>query len=211
VNPYPTRRPVDRRTAWAVSGTIAVVVVAALLFGAFVIRSGFGDGARWLTGGDPSSPSPSGSPHGPASAPPTRLRIPAIDVDTPLESLGLDADGALRAPKDFAKAGWYVKGGRPGDVGPAIIAGHVDSWRGPAVFFRLHQLRPGATVEVVREKDSVKFRVLAVHRYPKSQFPTDEVYAPTPNAQLRLITCGGVFDNTSRSYLDNVVVYAVAV
>lgn len=141
--------------------------------------------------------------------PPTRLRIDTIGVDTPLEALRLDAAGALTPPQDFALAGWYAEGSVPGDAGPAVIAGHIDSYTGPAVFARLRDLDAGDTVEVDRGGRRLTFRVLAVKQYPKDRFPTDEVYAPTPNAQLRLITCGGSFDRAARSYRDNVVVYAV--
>jgi hypothetical protein len=165
------------------------------------------DDARW----EPGAGGNGASSSAPAGAPPTRLRIASIAVDTPLEDLDLDPAGALGAPKDFAHAGWYAKGNRPGDAGPAVIAGHVDSKRGPAVFYRLHELRPGGTVEVMRGGSWMTFRVLATRRYPKERFPTDEVYAPTPNPQLRLITCGGTFDRSRGSYLDNVVVYAVLV
>jgi LPXTG-site transpeptidase (sortase) family protein len=159
--------------------------------------------------GHPSAPAGRARWETTAGEPPTRLRISAIGVDTSLERLGLDARGALRPPSDFGHAGWYADGNRPGDVGPAVIAGHVDSKTGPAVFFRLHELRAGDTVEVAVGERWVKFRVLAVRRYPKNQFPTEDVYAPTPNPQLRLITCGGAFDTSRRSYVDNVVVYAV--
>jgi sortase (surface protein transpeptidase) len=143
--------------------------------------------------------------------PPSRVRIPAIQVDSPLEDLTLDSSGALRAPVDYARAGWYAEGTAPGDVGPAVIAGHVDSHRGPAVFFRLYQLRPDDLIQVQRGGRWVIFRVVSTARYPKDKFPTAEVYGPTPDAQLRLITCGGAFNKTRRSYVDNVVVYAVVV
>jgi LPXTG-site transpeptidase (sortase) family protein len=152
-----------------------------------------------------------GAPAGPVTAaPPTRVRIPAIRVDSPLESLGLDDAGALRAPVDYGRAGWYAGGTAPGDTGPAVIAGHVDSHAGPAVFFRLYQLRPGDLVQVQRGDRWLAFRVIATARYAKDRFPTGEVYGPTPDPQLRLITCGGSFDATRRSYVDNVVAYAVA-
>jgi sortase (surface protein transpeptidase) len=139
------------------------------------------------------------------------VRIGCIAVDTRLDELDVDPSGAVQAPKDFARAGWYAKGNRPGDVGPAIIAGHVDSKKGPAVFKRLDELRAGGSVEVLRGETWMTFRVLATRHYPKTKFPTDEGYAPTPNAQLRLITCGGAFDHSRGSYLDNIVVYAVLV
>src|SRR4029453_18220007 len=119
-------------------------------------------------------------------------------------------DGALTPPKNFAKAGWYADGTRPGDVGPAVIAGHVDSKRGPAVFYKLRELQAGDLIAVTRGGKTVRFRVVSTAWYPKKSFPTAEVYGPTPDRQLRLITCGGVFDHTLRSYKDNLVVYAVA-
>jgi hypothetical protein len=142
--------------------------------------------------------------------PPTRLKVGAIDLDTPLETLRLGADGALTPPRDFAKAGWYAGGTRPGDVGPAVIAGHVDSRRGPAVFYDLRKVARGDRIEVVRGGRTLAFTVVATAWYPKNAFHTDEVYGPTPDRQLRLITCGGVFDRSLRSYKDNLVVYAVA-
>lgn len=144
-------------------------------------------------------------------APPTRVRIPAIGVNSALQPLHLDAHGALSPPTDYATAGWYADGTAPGDVGPAVIAGHVDSRSGPAVFFRLRDLRPGDQIQVARGGRWLAFQVVATGRYPKNTFPTAQVYGPTPDAQLRLITCGGDFDRRRGSYVDNVVVYAVAV
>ncbi|OLB74604.1 MAG: hypothetical protein AUI14_23075 [Actinobacteria bacterium 13_2_20CM_2_71_6] len=147
---------------------------------------------------------------GVAVDPPTRLRIPAIHVDAGLELLHLDASGTMTTPQDWARAGWFADGVAPGEVGPAVIAGHVDSKTGPAVFAQLDRLHAGDLVEVQRAARWVAFRVVAVGRYPKNAFPTAEVYGPTPDPQLRLITCGGTFDSAQRSYVDNTVVYAVA-
>lgn len=144
------------------------------------------------------------------AGPPTEVRIARIGVDSPLETLGLSPTGELNPPQDFARAGWYAAGTAPGDVGPAVIAGHVDSRTGPAVFFRLRELHPGDLVEVSRDGHWLSFRVTATKEYPKNQFPDAAVYGPTPDPQLRLITCGGDFDRSRRSYYDNVVVYAVA-
>jgi hypothetical protein len=144
------------------------------------------------------------------TGPPTRLRVKAIGVDTSLETLHLGADGELAPPKTNEKAGWYADGTAPGDVGPAVLAGHVDSQQGPAVFFRLREIETGDKIEVSRGGRTVKFTVTSTAWYPKKAFPTDRVYGPTPDRQLRLITCGGVFDKTLRSYTDNFVVYAVA-
>jgi hypothetical protein len=214
MNPRRWRRPGSGWPArplrlWVVAiGTACALALGGTVLGLRLSGASPVDDAQWEAGANGGSGTPSSAP---PSGPPTRLRIASIAVDTPLEDLGLDAAGALQAPKDFARAGWYAKGNRPGDVGPAIIAGHVDSKKGPAVFHRLHELRPGGSVEVMRAGTWVTFRVLATHRYPKDEFPTDEVYAPTPNAQLRLITCGGSFDHARGSYVDNIVVYAVLV
>jgi hypothetical protein len=153
-------------------------------------------------------PVPGDPGDGAATGPPTRLRIAAIGVDSPLEPLHLDAHGALTAPS-FPHAGWYADGPAPGDVGPAVLAGHVDSTTGPAVFYRLGDLRPGDPVQVQRSGRWLTFKVVDVRRYPKNAFPTTDVYGPTPDPQLRLITCGGDFDEARHSYLDNTVVYAV--
>ena len=147
----------------------------------------------------------------PSTATPVEVRIPAVDVRSGLVELGVDGSGALVPPGDFAVAGWFSGGPVPGEVGPAVIAGHVDSRSGPAVFFRLEELTVGDTVQVARSDGTdVGFRVTRVARYPKDDFATAEVYGPTPHAELRLITCGGSFDPGRRSYRDNIVVYATA-
>jgi sortase (surface protein transpeptidase) len=148
------------------------------------------------------------SPRAPAVAP-VRVAIPAVGIDSTLARLGTDAAGALVPPADFAQAGWFTGSPAPGAVGPAVLAGHVDSWRGPAVFFRLGQLQDGDAVVVTRaDGTTLEFTVTRVARYPKSAFPTAAVYGPTADPQLRLITCGGRFDRTRRSYVDDVVVFA---
>jgi hypothetical protein len=147
----------------------------------------------------------------PAAAAPTRLRVASIGVDSSLVPLGIDTGGALETPADYGRAGWFRLGTAPGGVGPAVIAGHLDSTRGPAVFFRLPQLTPGAAIAVDRvDGSTARFTVTDVRQYPKDQFPTAQVYGPTPDAQLRLITCGGDFDSAAASYRDNVVVFARA-
>jgi sortase (surface protein transpeptidase) len=139
---------------------------------------------------------------------PARLQVPAIGVDAPVQGLLPDLGGALTAPVDPARAGWLASGPAPGDVGPAVVTGHV-TYRGPAVFARLAELVPGDEVRVDRgDGVAVRFVVTRVARYPKTAFPTAEVYGPTPDPQLRLITCGGELDPTQHSYADNVVVYA---
>jgi hypothetical protein len=142
-------------------------------------------------------------------ASPTSVHVPTAGIGSDLLPLGLDSSGALVPPADYARAGWYAAGTRPGAVGPAVIAGHVDSRDGPAVFFRLGDVTVGDPVVVGRADGStVRFTVTRVARYAKSQFPTALVYGPTPDAELRLITCGGAFDRSAGSYLDDVVVFA---
>jgi hypothetical protein len=140
---------------------------------------------------------------------PTRVQVPAIGLDAPVAGIAVDAAGALAAPDDAATAGWLASGPVPGTSGPAVLTGHV-SYRGPAVFARLRELVPGDEVLVAEEDGTtVRFVVTAVAPYPKTEFPTAKVYGPTPDAQLRLITCGGDLDPAAHSYADNVVVYAV--
>jgi hypothetical protein len=141
---------------------------------------------------------------------PVALTIPSIGVQTSLIDLGLTASGALQVPPSTAVAGWYTGSPRPGAIGSAVIAGHIDSRAGPGVFFRLSSLRSGDRVYVRRADGTLAvFRVTAVRQFPKDSFPTSAVYGPTPDAELRLITCGGTFDPQLGSYLSNTVVYAV--
>jgi sortase (surface protein transpeptidase) len=130
-------------------------------------------------------------------------------VDSALAALGVDRSGALQPPSDTVVAGWFAQGTAPGSVGPAVIAGHVDSTRGPGVFFRLRDVVRGDAVLVDRaDGRTLRFAVTRVARYPKTAFPTGEVYGATPDAELRLITCGGRFDRAQRSYEEDVVVFA---
>ena len=165
------------------------------------------------------------APTGPIAAPPqsaepapvarpVSLTIPLIGVQTQLMTLGLAADGTMQVPplSSASVAGWFTGSPRPGAVGSAIIVGHVDSHEGPAVFDRLDELRPGDDVYVKRaDGTTVKFRVTSLQMYLKDHFPTQTVYGPTPDAELRLITCGGAFDYATHHYLSNIVVYATEV
>lgn len=135
--------------------------------------------------------------------------MPTIGVDTRLVRLGLNPDRSLQVPQDYAHAGWYAGGVAPGQNGPAVLVGHLDSVDGPAVFHRLGELREGDPVQVRRADGSVgAFRVRRVDQVPKDAFPTAEVYGPVARPELRLITCGGTFDESSGHYRDNVVVFA---
>jgi sortase (surface protein transpeptidase) len=143
---------------------------------------------------------------------PVRLEIPAIGVATGLQRLGRAGDGTVDVPSgpdQWDEAGWYEEGTRPGDPGSAVILGHVDSKAGPAVFYRLRELRRGDRIEVVRAGGSrITFTVDRVEQYDKRRFPTAEVYYPTLRPRLRLVTCGGVFDRSAKHYTDNVIVFA---
>jgi hypothetical protein len=140
---------------------------------------------------------------------PTALIIPAIGVRTQLIHLGLTQAGSMQVPGTAAVAGWYTGSPRPGAIGAAVIAGHIDSQLGPGVFFRLRLLHPGNRVYVRRADGTLAvFRVTAVHLYPKARFPAAAVYGAVPDAQLRLITCGGTFDAATGHYLSNVIAFA---
>lgn len=140
---------------------------------------------------------------------PTRVVIPALDVDVPLIGLGQQADGTMQVPTDARTVGWYTKAPTPGALGPAVLAGHVDYRKKPGTFHDLTDLKPGDSVNVDREDGGMAmFTVVKVERYAKARFPTDAVYGAIDHAGLRLITCGGDFDSAAGHYEDNIVVYA---
>lgn len=146
----------------------------------------------------------------PSAGTPVELIVDKIGVDTSLYPLHLLADGSLQSPPKWQQAGWFAAGVRPGDIGPAVIAGHIDSYRGPAVFYRLTKLGVGDHVVVVTSAGSrLSFTVSGTQEFHKAAFPTDKVYGPTPLAELKLVTCTGNFDRARRSYVDNLIVTAV--
>ena len=146
-----------------------------------------------------------------ARSSPVRVEIPAIGVDSELMDLGLADDGTMEVPPGGFPAGWYTGAPTPGELGPAIVVGHVD-WRGPAVFHDLFALELGDVVLVTREDGSTAtFQVTRVEQYAKAAFPTEEVYGDIDHAGLRLITCGGMFNRATGSHDDNIVVFAVLV
>lgn len=141
---------------------------------------------------------------------PVRLRIPEIDVDTPVTGLSLGRDNALDVPPatDRNLAGWYQDGTRPGAKGTAIITGHVDNAQGPAVFYALGALRKGNRIEVDRRDGrTAVFTTDAVEVYDKDAFPDAKVYGEADRAEIRVITCGGGFSRKSGGYQGNVVVF----
>jgi sortase (surface protein transpeptidase) len=217
-----------RRARISIALDAAVVVLVVVAAGALTLGRVEGRGRpravaagsldeRRAAGRSKTSPSPIAGRSGAQGestvvAAPVALSIPSIGVHTGLVRLGLNADGSLEVPEDFSVAGWYELGPRPGAPGAAVIAGHVDSTAGPAVFYRLRDLRPGNVVDVRRGDGTGEFfRVYAVREFAKTEFPTSAVYGATTDAELRLITCGGAFDSSTGHYVDNVVVFARAV
>jgi hypothetical protein len=159
------------------------------------------------TASDPSAGSRIG-PFLPSSAP-TRVEIPSIGVSsTRFVDLGIAADGTISVPGSADEVGFYTGGPTPGQLGPAVLAAHVDSKQGPGIFYRLGAAKAGDVVKVGRADGSTTtFRVDKVASYPKDQFPTEEVYrGDFTRAEIRLVTCGGPFDSV-KHYLDNVVVF----
>jgi len=208
----PTRRPA------AIVFTAGLAVIAAGLAGLLLTRHptpalrpvAAGVAALPAPTGPIVAPPPSAQPAPVAS--PVSLTIPLIGIQTRLITLGLDTGGALQVPSSTSVAGWYTGSPRPGSVGSAIIVGHIDSLTGPGVFYRLPELRPGDDVYVKRaDGTTAEFRVTSVQTYLKDNFPTQTVYGPAPDAELRLITCGGAFDAATGHYLSNIVVYATQV
>lgn len=141
---------------------------------------------------------------------PVWIKVPSIAAESSLVGTGLNQDRTIEVPPvdQPMQASWYKFSPTPGEAGPAVILGHVDGKHQKGVFWRLHEVKPGAEVLIGRQDGSVaEFVVDEVKRVPKKAFPTDEVYGDTSDAQVRLITCGGEFDKAARSYLDNWIVY----
>ena len=173
---------------------------------------------------DPAAAPTTAPVEAPPAPDPTAITIPAIDAHSTLIPLGLTAEGALDVPPvdNPMQAGWYAGADpyfdgdeyQPGEVGPAVIAGHVDGViagrKGqPGIFHRLRELKQGDEVLVDREDGSrLRFLVERVERHSKNDFPTEQVYGPTTRPELRLITCGGEWDPKARHYRDNWVVWA---
>jgi len=206
------------------------VAVSLLLFGSGLVSLGLGLAAQQYPpvpahdlgareqpvppSAAPQTPRPAANKESPggvqlARSVPIVLDIPAIGLTAPLVSLGLNADGTVQVPKQWQEPGWYRFGPTPGQLGAAVILGHVDSVSGPAVFFRLGALHPGDAVSVKLADGVVAhFVVDAVDVYLKNGFPARSVYGATPGrATLQLVTCTGVFDEETRHYLSNLVVY----
>ena len=159
----------------------------------------------------PPSAEPAAEPSHPRfDALPARVRVPTIDVDHPLIPVGLNPDGSMEIPHDVQEIGWYrVQGVLPGDDGTAVLAGHVDSRsQGPGAFYDLRHLDTGDQVTVSDGDQQQEWVVTARRSYDKNTIPIEDIFLDHGEPRLVLITCGGAFDRTARSYRDNIVVYA---
>ncbi len=209
----PTRRPAALLTLAA-----GLVVILGGTVGLLLTRQSTPP-MRPVAAGVGALPAPTGpivaapqSPGPRSVAAPVSLTIPLIGVQTNLITLGLQSNGQLEVPSTTSVAGWYTGSPRPGAVGSSIIVGHIDSKYVRGVFFRLSTLTKGDKIYIKRADGTLaEFSVTAVQTYLKDHFPTEDVYGPVPDAELRLITCGGAFDNATGHYLSNIVVYAAEV
>jgi len=140
---------------------------------------------------------------------PVAIRIPAIGLAVWLTQLGLNSNGTVEVPTSVQVPGWFSPGPSPGQVGSAVILGHVDSYQGAGVFFQLRTLQPGDQIEVnLADGVIATFRVTSVAMYKKTQFPDQQVYGSSGSSDLQLVTCGGAFDSQTGHYLSNIVVYS---
>ncbi len=211
-----TQAGARRRRAWLLVAVVAAVAAVAFAAVSTLLLAGSNGDGNPGAGTEPSSSaSPSETPSDPAQtgpvtmsrSVPVRLRIPAIEVDSDLMGLGLQKDGTLEVPPGAFPAGWFRSAPTPGELGPAIIVGHV-RFETPGVFARLTELRPDDEIKVARKDGSTAaFRVTRVQHFAKSAFPTKKVYGNIDHAGLRLITCGGLDANTNK-FDENVVVFA---
>jgi LPXTG-site transpeptidase (sortase) family protein len=143
---------------------------------------------------------------------PSQLRIVSIGIDAPIVTLALDKNGAMQTPKNGTDTGWYIHSPTPGEKGPSVIAAHVDTKQGPAVFWKLATLKTGDTIEVARTDGSIaRFSVDSVEQFSQDAFPTDRVYGNTDTAEIRLITCGGAFSKETKRYSHNTIAFGTLI
>ncbi|WBC15148.1 class F sortase [Micromonospora sp. WMMA1998] len=195
------------------SKPLAVVLV---LVGVFATGAGLGRTAGpfdWTdaSAGSSQPPPPAPAPVRKPASLPVRLAVPAIKVTAPVTPVGQARDGSVDVPPltEHNQTGWYDRGAVPGEPGRAIIVGHVDTKSGPAVFYRLHSLKPGARIQVTRsDRTVVTFKVDSVEYFDKANLPAARVYGDSGPSELRLITCGGEWVGGRTGYEDNVIVFA---
>jgi len=210
-----TRAIARRLTGSAVPTAVAVAVAVAVLVAGLLAGCGADAGVGPVDGPNLTSPLVTGAPVAasaplPAS-PPAQLRIDAINATSSLLPLGLNPDRTVTVPpvNTPLQASWYRLGPTPGAPGPAIILGHINGNGQEGIFAHLNQVKPGDQVTVTRQDGKTAvFTVTKLQQVAKNAFPTVDVYGDTPDAQLRLITCGGAFDKAKRSYTDSIIAYA---
>ncbi|MGC4856567.1 class F sortase [Micromonospora sp. DT4] len=204
----PRRNRPSGRSPWSVP--LAVVLV---LVGVFATGAGLGRSVGpldWAPAGGGDRP-PRSETVGLSASRPVRLTVPAIKVAAPVAPVGQARDGTIAVPplEKHNETGWYDRGPTPGEPGPAVIVGHVDTKNGPSVFYDLGKLKPGDLIEVARaDRSTVVFKVDTVERFPKDQLPAERIYGHDGPAGLRLITCGGQFIGGRTGYADNVIAFA---
>lgn len=213
VRRFKRRRKVVVTITWP-ENLVQSLVTAGLLV-ASVVGLGYTLGPAMLHSPQPVSnqamakPEPVKKPPSLSRSEPVSLEAPDINLSTDLITLGKNNDGTLQVPDSYEVAGWYKYSPTPGEIGPAVIAGHVDNYLGAAVFFYLKDLQPGQPIYVTRADGSrVRFTVDRVELVDQQNFPTQQVYGNIDYAGLRLITCGGDFDPLTGHYLGNTIVYA---
>ncbi|WP_436278262.1 class F sortase [Micromonospora gifhornensis] len=206
----PARRDTrSGRSPWSLPLAVVLVLLGVFATGAGLGRS-VGDPLQWATaaGGDTSTRS---VPVAPTAPRPVSLTVAAVDISAAVKPVGDAPDGTIDVPplSRHEETGWYDRGPVPGEPGPAVIVGHVDTKTGPSVFYDLHKLRVGDTIEVKREDGSVAvFTVNSVERFPKDELPADRIYGHDGPPSLRLITCGGQWVGGPTGYADNVIAFA---
>jgi hypothetical protein len=208
----PTASRMRKVPAFLAPVIILVGAVGALLFTAHMENMKTIEPSKTFSN---AAATPAAKPQAPAQqflpkSVPTHITVASVGIDADIVPVGQDANGSIEMPPLFDwVTGWYNLSPTPGEKGPAIIVGHVDNYKGISVFWHLRDVQPGAIVNVSRTDGStVKFKVDSLQQFDKSAFPTQEVYGNIDHAGLRLITCGGAFDSSTKDYTQNTVVFA---
>ncbi|MDL4818299.1 class F sortase [Actinomadura opuntiae] len=203
------------------AGRRAAAAAGVLLTGLLLSGCGGGDGGGASSSKPPPAPAPSAAPSGTTAASnvsslapsePTTITIPRIGVSAPVGQIGLKPGGQIEEPPLSRPnlAGWYKEGPTPGEVGPAVILGHVDADKKAAVFYRLKDLKPGDKIQIGRKDGTTAtFTVERAQRVNKDAFPHQKVFGESlDHPALRLVTCGGAFDPRAGHYTENLIVYS---
>ncbi|HVV66754.1 MAG TPA: class F sortase [Candidatus Saccharimonadales bacterium] len=218
IKPVPRPRSIRQKTGWQkvleYQVTLSIVMVLFGLTGAvyFGMQIYAGHKIEPVKTFSSTTPVPLAAKALPASVP-THISAPSVGIDASVMTVGRDSDGSIQMPPLFDwTTGWYKYSPSPGQVGPSVIVGHVDTYKGISVFWRLRDLQRGDIIDVTRaDGRTVKFKVTALKQFNQNNFPTQEVYGNIQYPGLRLITCGGSFDQQTESYTQNTVVYAFMV